>query len=145
MTPDQIGEYLEHQGATDEEIDAFLEHFGVKGMKWGQRKAARQRNRELNKASRAKDKAKYVSSIEKSRANINSGKTDAAFKAVKAGHSQRKKDLGTREARKILAKARNKRDTEYAVAQQAKNGKEATAILIASVAGSILVSKLVSG
>jgi hypothetical protein len=39
MTPDQIGEYLEHQGATDDEIDEFLEHFGVKGMKWGQRKA----------------------------------------------------------------------------------------------------------
>ena len=39
MTPEQIGEYLEHQGATDDEIDEFLEHFGVKGMRWGQRKA----------------------------------------------------------------------------------------------------------
>jgi hypothetical protein len=39
VTPEQIGEYLEHQGATNEEIDEFLEHFGVKGMQWGKRKA----------------------------------------------------------------------------------------------------------
>lgn len=41
VTVDQIGLYLEHQGATDYEIDEFLEHFGVKGMKWGVRRAQR--------------------------------------------------------------------------------------------------------
>jgi hypothetical protein len=38
MTPEQIGEYLEHRGATDEEIEDFLEHFGMRGMRWGVRK-----------------------------------------------------------------------------------------------------------
>lgn len=37
---DLIGSTLEHQGLTDAEIDEyFLEHQGVKGMKWGVRRA----------------------------------------------------------------------------------------------------------
>lgn len=40
MNVDEVGTYLEHQGFSDAEIDdVFLEHFGVRGMKWGQRKA----------------------------------------------------------------------------------------------------------
>ena len=38
LTAEQIGEYLEHQGATDDEINEFLAHFGVSGMRWGTRK-----------------------------------------------------------------------------------------------------------
>lgn len=38
ITVDQVGEYLEHQGLSDDEIDEFLEHFDVPGMKWGVRK-----------------------------------------------------------------------------------------------------------
>lgn len=35
---DTLGSYLEHKGFTDDDIDEyFLEHFGVKGMKWGTR------------------------------------------------------------------------------------------------------------
>lgn len=37
---DLIGNTLEHQGLTDNEIDDyFLEHHGVKGQKWGVRRA----------------------------------------------------------------------------------------------------------
>lgn len=39
MDPDELGMMLEERGLTDDEIDAVLEHSGVKGMKWGQRKA----------------------------------------------------------------------------------------------------------
>lgn len=39
MDTDQIGEFLEHKGLSDDEIDDYFEHHGVKGMKWGQRKA----------------------------------------------------------------------------------------------------------
>lgn len=36
---DLIGDALEHSGLTDDEIDKyFLEHAGVKGMKWGVRR-----------------------------------------------------------------------------------------------------------
>lgn len=39
MNIDQIGLFLEHQGLSDEAIDDFFEHHGVKGQKWGVRKA----------------------------------------------------------------------------------------------------------
>lgn len=36
---DALGSYLEHNGFSDDEIDAyFLEHYGKKGMKWGVRR-----------------------------------------------------------------------------------------------------------
>jgi len=35
---DQLGDYLEHNGLSDDEIDEVLAHFGVKGMKWGVRR-----------------------------------------------------------------------------------------------------------
>lgn len=38
-TYDEIGEYLEHRGLDDDEIDDFFEHHGVKGQKWGVRRA----------------------------------------------------------------------------------------------------------
>ena len=56
-----LGLMLEHKGMSDDDIDAyFLEHHGVAGMKWGQRKAARQRNRALNKSSRQADREKQT-------------------------------------------------------------------------------------
>lgn len=37
---DELGEFLEHQGFGDDEIDEyFLAHYGVKGQKWGVRRA----------------------------------------------------------------------------------------------------------
>lgn len=39
MDADALGMELEARGFTDEEIDAVLAHSGVKGMKWGVRRA----------------------------------------------------------------------------------------------------------
>lgn len=37
---DILGEFLEHSGFSDDQIDDyFLEHHGVKGMRWGQRRS----------------------------------------------------------------------------------------------------------
>lgn len=42
-----IASRLEHSGLTDDDIDAhFLAHYGVKGMRWGQRKARAEARRE---------------------------------------------------------------------------------------------------
>ena len=38
MNVEELGTYLEHQGLSDDEIDAVLEHYGVKGQKWGIRR-----------------------------------------------------------------------------------------------------------
>lgn len=51
MNIDEVGEYLEHQGLTDDDIDEVLAHFGVKGQKWGVRRAKKQA-RAMTKAGR---------------------------------------------------------------------------------------------
>jgi hypothetical protein len=41
MDIDSVGKQLEDRGLTDEQIDEFLEHHGVKGQKWGVRRATK--------------------------------------------------------------------------------------------------------
>lgn len=41
---DEVGLFLEQNGMTDDQIDEyFLQHYGKKGMKWGQRKLTYQK------------------------------------------------------------------------------------------------------
>lgn len=37
----KVGEFLEHSGMSEDQIDSYFEHAGVKGMKWGVRKQKR--------------------------------------------------------------------------------------------------------
>lgn len=45
MNITDIGKYLEHQGWSDDQIDEYLAHFGVKGMKWGVRRQKKEQNK----------------------------------------------------------------------------------------------------
>lgn len=63
---DELGTFLEHQGLTDDEIDMyFLDHTGVKGMKWGVRRNKRAET--LNRVGRGegsgKDKVKAALNV----------------------------------------------------------------------------------
>ena len=78
----------------DQEVDEFLAHYGVKGMKWGVRKDNFQRNRALNKESRAKDKAKRAAEFEKTR------------KALRPSGEKSKINTSTKEGRKAAQKER---------------------------------------
>lgn len=116
----------------DEEV---LEHYGVKGMKWGTRRASssdrpsfvarRSKNRQLNKAARAKDRDKHTRTVDAARKRVDSGKTKADWKAAKRQHKQNKADLGSYEARKALNKAREKRMKDIETSKQYRDGREA--------------------
>lgn len=56
---DEIGTMLEDKGLTHSEIDAYFEHRGVKGMKWGVR---RQQKRTANYQKRIIDPQRRVAS-----------------------------------------------------------------------------------
>lgn len=112
-----------------------LDHSGVKGMKWGQR---RSRNRQLNKASAKKDWAKQERDVSKAREKVKSGQLKVDRHKAKAQFKQDKIDLGSREAKKILAKKNEKINSTFMVAQQAKNKKETALILTAVGAITVL-------
>jgi hypothetical protein len=110
--------------------DVYLEHYGKKGMKWGQR---RQQNRALNKASRKKDVAKIDKEIDIARKRLDSGRARQDYLKAKAQYKTNKAELGSREARKILNKVKAKNYQDYNLSIQAKSGKETTKAVLAVV------------
>lgn len=114
----------------EEEIYEHLEHFGVAGMRWGVRNS---QNKALNRASRAKDREKWNKDITKARAEVKSGKHKAEWKQAKAQYQMDKINLGSREAKKILNKAREQKYNRAVTSQQAKTGKETAALVLAGV------------
>jgi hypothetical protein len=121
----------------------FLQHYGKKGMKWGTRStggSSRQRNKNLNKISRAKSKTERLKTVEKARVSVSKGgKSYNQLKRAKQSHSANKAKLGSHEARKILRKAKEKHYNEAVIAQQTKNGKETALLLTAGTVGALAV------
>lgn len=114
-----------------QEFEEYIEHFGKKGMKWGVRKQFSAKNRALNKASRKKDAEKQLAEVTKARADTksptfwkNTSKSNLQLKKAKSQHNANKEKLGSREAAKILNKAREKRANTLSKSREAKNGKE---------------------
>lgn len=133
-------------------LEDVLEHFGVKGMRWGVRKTtsstgksnrqlnreSRQRDRASGKAARAAENRQRDREIDAARQRVNSGKTQRDFKAAKKQFKLDKKELGTREARKKLNEARAKRMTDFEKAESYKSGSETTAAVLGTVGGTLL-------
>jgi hypothetical protein len=132
-------------------LEEALAHFGVRGMRWGVRSASSTTNRSLNKASRAKDKASRTKAqaergtqIDAARSRISTGKSKQDYKKARAQYKIDKKVIGSREARKVLNKAKNKRLNDYNTASEAKNGKELAKQILAAYAADKLVRDLTS-
>lgn len=138
---------------------AYLEHVGVKGMHWGVRKAATDgpTNRQLNKASRAKDRIASDKAIDKARARTEGttraaklGLSDAGskshtdYKKARAQYKVDKQTMGSREARKVLAKARDKRMADIETSNLTKSGKETTIAVLGTI-GLVGLAVLSSG
>jgi hypothetical protein len=126
------------------ETDDFLAHYGVKGMKWGVRKSTSGKSRrQLNKESRQKDRAKLDRDIDRARARVNTNrkyaltdkgsKSHSDYKKAKAQYKKDKAELGSREARKILNKAKEKRYKDVQLSNTAKSGRETTIAVLAAV------------
>lgn len=131
----------------------FLDHAGVKGMKWGHRKAAgpklgpdgkpqktRKELRALDKASIGRDKEKLKKDlaandkeIATARAKVKSGENAKMFADAKAKYKIDKKVIGKREASKALEEVRTKTLATYAKSKEAKSGAEATAAALVTI------------
>lgn len=75
MDIDEVGNYLEAQGMSDDEIDVVLQHYGVRGQKWGIRK---KRSGPPTKAERRKNLYKQTVKGNKTNRRVLSGTTAVA-------------------------------------------------------------------
>lgn len=152
---------------TETEVEEFLEHFGVKGMKWGVRnelnKAAKEEERltgktftkntkifrnqvdsgskfksdPLNKIRTQRDKT-----ILKARDRVESKTTKMEYKKAKAQYKINKRTLGKVRAKQILSTAKAKKMVDVYNARATRDGKETTFTFMSDVGSMLLVSKI---
>jgi hypothetical protein len=114
----------------EEQIDDFLEHSGVKGMKWGERRA-------VNKASKAADNEKRNTAIDAARKEYSTNARKNYLDA-KATYKTDKNVIGKHAAKKAFDAVKQKNIDDASVAQQLKSGKE-TRKAVMQVAGAMVV------
>lgn len=136
---DEIGLVLEHGGMSDNDIDTYFAHHGVKGMKWGER---RKRNKELNKVDRNKSWAKQKKDVEKAQAFVKSGKHKEQWKDAKRQYKNDKREMGSRAARRIMNEKKVKINETYYKSQEAKSRKQQTTRLLLLGAGVVSVAAI---
>lgn len=125
----------------------MLEHFGVKGMKWGVRRdtpsvsktPTYDRLKDQEKARRLQARIDRNAAIDSARQRVSSGAITKEAKAAKAEYKAQKKLVGRKAARQVLRDKRSALRSEYALSKQHKHGAEMTIAILAKV-GSIIVS-----
>jgi hypothetical protein len=142
-------EFLEHAGITaDMSGDDILEHFGVKGMKWGKHTArpegakTRSELRSLDKASKLKDRADNDSAIDAARARVKSGATRQDLKDAKAAYKSDKQVIGKREAAKAYNAVKERSYADLAKSEEAKSGKEKVTAVLLTVGSAVVIAAL---
>lgn len=150
MTDEEVldlGYALEDEGLSHSEIDAYLEHFGVRGMKWGVRKkrdeasrreqfsryrsdrrAKKERDRALNAETRRRDRETgranartHAQRVDEARRRVNSGDARADYREARRQYRQDRQRVGSREARNILARHREDLYREMELAEQPRD------------------------
>lgn len=120
----------------------FLSHHGVKGMKWGRRKdrerkeaapgvpkLTRSENRSLNKKSKKADKVKKKAGVARNRAEILKARENVKNhknikKQAKNRYKVEKHVIGSREAKKVLNRTKDRLQKEYLKSKEYASGKE---------------------
>ena len=135
-------------------VDNFLAHYGVKGMKWG---VTRSTYKGMSKSER---KAQKTKNIEGARKRIGSGENRTKYLKAKANVSVAKAQLKKAEAsrsseeiiskrkegleasKKVLRSVKDKNADDYRSAYSTKNGKElATSLLLGAYGDMINISR----
>ena len=135
-------EFLEHFDQMDGES---LEHYGKKGMKWGQKlaeanlgSAAKARTSTGNDKSRALGRGERNSAIDSARGRVADGSNKANLKEAKVAYKASKNTDGRAAAKTALRAVRDKNADDYHDSRLAKSGKEAVAIAAIAVGATIL-------
>jgi len=118
--------------------EELLVHYGVRGMKWGQRRASRKDMRTLDKASRKNDREERNRQIDAARGRLHSGALSRDYTSAKTEYNAQRHVVGRREAGKVLRAKREKLDAEYNLSKEVKYGKETTAAVLGTVGGVVL-------
>lgn len=115
-----------------DDVDNFLAHYGVKGMKWGERRAHTKNMRGLDKAERKKNREQHTDEVDGARARIKSGEAKQTYKAAKVQYKKDREVIGKVAARKALVKAQDQLFEDQVKSQEFRNGKElAISVLVA--------------
>ena len=126
----------------DDDIDSFLAHYGVKGMKWGRQKVRDSTSGQTpsRKELRALDRKNRRADIDAARERVkSSGKTRAeSYKK----YYQEKKTVGKYAARKALNESLDKIYDDTTMASQIKNGRELLGAILMVAGGTMVVSAL---
>lgn len=119
------------------EVEEFLEHYGVKGMKWGQRKTREQRQAARVQKIKAKGQKKLAreKAVNSGQEYFRSGKARENLIRGKGKAREAKAAKGKRAAKKIMAQTKLKNATEYEKATRARNGAEFIALSVLSGGG----------
>lgn len=117
-------------------IEEALEHFGIKGMKWGVRRDPRNvASRAADRSAARKARSEQNDRIDVARARVRSGITRRELKDAKKQFKTDKRELGRREARKKLYAARLKAQSDVDTANMIKSGAETTGTILGIVGG----------
>lgn len=131
----------------DSDVDDVLMHFGVKGMRWGHRRAEgelspRQKNRELNKQFARDESARIIakSKTEKNpvlaaRARVYTGANHTRLKTAKEEYKKEKPQVGSKEARKKLDVVKRETLADYKKSKEHADGQELVDAIFKSFAG----------
>ena len=141
-------EFLAHFDQMD---DDSLEHYGKKGMKWGQKLAeanlgvaAKARTSTGNDKSRAAGRGERNSAIDSARGRVADGTNKTNLKDAKVAYKASKHTEGRDAAKTALRAVRDKNADDYHDSRLAKSGGEAVATAALVVGGLVLQAALSS-
>lgn len=118
--------------------DADIYHNGVKGMKWGSRKArlpggssVQQSLKELQSQNKAAAKQRQRNDVDLARRRRNDGTNKKKLSEAKALYAR---DKGSLAAKKALVKAKNEVAADVKKSMEFRDGKEEFGLLVAGTA-----------